>query len=596
MSLILGLNLNHDASVAVCTLDGNVVFSLAEERVNRQKGAFGFPRLALNRARQEVDFSCISQVVVGSHSRFDLLDMPSAIEIFEPELAAKPGFTAGGSAKGAYGRFPGFIALVERACSESKFSTSQEYVINKLREFLDLECPIDFVNHHDAHAASAFYGSGFEDALVITLDGSGDGECGTVKNFLGGKFQADLLRVQSSNSLGLLYSAVTKRYNFIPGRHEGKITGLAAFGKETKALEYLNSIVRIKNGNIDFNLPNTRLDRLISRIRDRLLTGKYPSRFSLQEVVDYAEQLTHDYPDLAFAIQKVLEQKIVQVVEHWLSETGQRNLALAGGVFANVRINQVLAELPGVKNIFIYPDMGDSGLAVGGIWHLLANKSDFRRRSESLSMTIGPESKPSAHLPENVIRENFNWKTEGSNLALQLKYGKTVAVVLGNMEIGPRALCNRSILASCANHEINEILNKKLDRTEFMPFAPVALDNSFEEIFDVSEHGSLLPFHFMTMACNVNSSWLDKIPAAVHVDGTARPQLLTKNQNQFVYGLIEEYSKLTQIPVLINTSFNAHEEPIIMDLDQGLKVLSKGSVDFVVTENHIYRNIQPHEL
>jgi carbamoyltransferase len=591
MSLILGLNLNHDASVAVTTSDGKILFSVAEERLCRQKGAFGFPRLALELAKTEVDFSAISQIVVGSHSRFDLLDMPSVIEIFEPELAARPGFTAGGATKGHYGRFPGFEALAARLSVDIDCVSPKEYVMKKFSELLEVDAPITFINHHDAHAASAFFGSSFDEALVVTLDGSGDGECGTIKVFSEGKFQSDLLRIQSFNSLGLIYSSVTKRYNFLPGRHEGKITGLAAFGQETKALDYFKSVVKFKDGQIELRIPQSRFERVRARLRNKFVPGKYPIMFSLQEVVDFAAHLTSDYPDLAFAIQKVLEERIVQTVEYWLRESGQSNLALAGGVFANVRINQMLAELPGVNNIFVYPDMGDSGLAVGGIWHYLSGKQLISGSQILNSMTLGPESRKLTNLPDNIIREDFNWQINTTQLARDLEKGKTVAVVIGRMEIGPRALCNRTILASCANHEINDTLNKKLNRTEFMPFAPVALDSSFREIFDVSKHGSLIPFYFMTMACDVNVSWLHRIPAAVHVDGTARPQLLSRSQNPFVYGLIEEYAKLTQVPVLINTSFNAHEEPIIMDLDQGLQVLSKGSVDFLVTEDSLYKRV-----
>jgi len=590
LSLILGLNLNHDASVAITTNDGTILFSVAEERVNRQKGSFGFPKSAIELARKKIDFALISHVVVGSHSRFDLIDMPSAMEIFEPEVAIKPGFAAGGSGKGVYGRFPGFEAMVENLWSHANLADSHAYFVEKISKLLNLDCPISFVNHHDSHAACAFYGSSFQSALVVTLDGSGDGECGTIKVFSDGEYKSDLLRTDSYHSLGLIYSAVTKRYNFLPGRHEGKITGLAAYGNQSRALDYLKSIVIFKNGTICLRIPQNKFERIKSRIQNKVIPKEFPILFSLQEVVDHAATLTNNYPDLAFAVQKLLEERIVEMVDFWLRKTGQKNLAVAGGVFSNVRINQMLAELPNVENVFIYPDMGDSGLAVGGIWQYLASNQSISGGQRILSMTIGPKSSESGTLPKNVIRKDFIWNTDLPKLARELQKGKTVAVVIGNMEIGPRALCNRSILASCADSEINLTLNRKLNRTEFMPFAPVATDRLFSEIFNISNHGSLVPFYFMTMACDVNASWIEKIPAAVHVDGTARPQLLLREQNHFVYDLIEEYGKLTQVPVLINTSFNAHEEPIIMNLDQGLEVLSRGSVDYLVTEDSLYEN------
>jgi carbamoyltransferase len=299
----------------------------------------------------------------------------------------------------------------------------------------------------------------------------------------------------------------------------------------------------------------------------------------------------HDRETIAASIQKVTEDLIQDVVRHWLQKTGARRLGLAGGLFANVRLNRLLAETLPLDELFVFPAMGDDGIAVGnGLAYLLqrdglATWLKQRRRLDDVYLGRDYDGGIDDCLGASGVRRLAG---DPADIATDLIRGDKVgAIYTGRMEYGPRALGNRSILASPHDHAINDNLNKRLDRSEFMPFAPYVLEEDAERVFEITA-ANRYAARFMTITCAVRPEWRERIPAVVHIDGTARPQIVREAANPLFAGILRRFRDATGLPVLINTSFNVHEEPIVNRPDECLKALVDGRVDFVVTRQAVY--------
>lgn len=585
MSLV-GLNLSHDASLTIHDSDGFLVFAAQEERYSREKQDGTFPFRSLQRAieggylrpEEEVD-----SIVIGSHRNPNDVSPIYWINKLSPPAIATWKFDPFLIAPGEYERITKSARLF-KDCNELV-----ETMIRKIFEKYNIKVSeLVFVAHEDAHSASGMFGSGFESGLSLSLDGSGDNESGVVQLFDNSKIR-DLARIPATNSLGHAYSMVTQKYGFRPNHHEGKITGLAAFGKWSPAVDYLLQNIIVENGQPEIRLLKSKFQWIINRLlyKSNLVSNKIP--LGLEQLIDIALSQTSNYPDLAFAIQKVLESRIETIVNFWIEKTGVRNVTLAGGVFANVRINELIANNPEVNKVYVFPNMGDGGLSAGGVWRYLSDSKKLKRGVVYRDMYLGTLPGKFRSLDNEKFRVEAFEKEEDlvDETVKKLVKGTVIGICRGRMEFGPRALCNRSIIVSPFDRSINESLNKRLRRTEFMPFAPVVMDVYASEVFDLTKFNNLVPFEFMTMTCQVYEKWKEKIPAAVHVDGTARPQIINRQQNPFVYKILEGFFKTTGVPVLINTSFNAHEEPIISDIEFAINSLKQNSIDYLVTDNNL---------
>jgi len=431
-------------------------------------------------------------------------------------------------------------------------------------------------NHHAAHGVPAYFYSEFDDALVYTADGIGDNVSysasvarrGNLEILFGG--EANLLERYEANSMGMLYSHFTQALGFIANRHEGKLTGLAAFGKPVLADDIASRFVVDRGGQI-------RCD--------------FDSHFAIGE---YARTLCSrmSREDAAASVQAALEQVICQAVEILLTRTGQTSLALGGGVFANVRLNRALLERTRAERLFIFPAMGDEGLPVGGCLLYL------RERDGGAIWQANRKPLRSLYLGRNhdagfaAVARRFPTVTECSDGPVEravdaLVAGRIVAIYTGRMEFGPRALGARSILAAPTKAEINDSLNKRLQRSEFMPFAPVVLEEQAASVFGVSSSNAHAA-RFMTITCDVRPEWRERIPAVVHVDGSARPQIVCREENPLYYDVLDCYYRRTGLPVLVNTSFNVHEEPIVNTPEEAVQSLTEGRVDHILTETAFF--------
>lgn len=409
-------------------------------------------------------------------------------------------------------------------------------------------------HHHDTHAANAFFSSGYDQALVVTLDGYGSGCAGGV--YVGDAQGVRVLhRFPFPNSLGHFYEHVTSGLGFKPNRHEGKIVGLAAYGDPKILGPVLLERFVTDSGDL-------RMRAALNHFFTRALTARYAKR------------------DIAAAYQYVLEEVARRVVRHWVEKTGMTKVAMSGGVNANVKLNQRVHEIPGVESIFVYPNMGDGGCATGAAMLVFDHKVFPPKALENAY--YGPDY-TATEIQAALDREGLAYERVEDiedRVAQLLTEDFIIGRFNGRMEYGPRALGNRSILYPARDPEVNQWLNKQLGRTEFMPFAPAALASEAHRLFK-NVAGCEKTAEFMTVTFDCTEEMIAKCPAAVHVDGTARPQLVSERTNASFHRILQGYNARTGIPAIINTSFNMHEEPIICSPEDAIRAFLLGNIDYL---------------
>ena len=410
------------------------------------------------------------------------------------------------------------------------------------------------VEHHLSHSANAFYTSGFDQALIVTLDGYGSGLAGSINIGRDGKIER-VHGLEYPHSLGTFYESVTSALGFKPSRHEGKIVGLAAYGEP----EVLGDILRKR---FVFQNGGFRIIETNNVYFARLLASQFPKI------------------DVAAAYQRVLEEVAVKYVSQYVQKTGLRNLVLSGGVVANVKLNQRLRAIEGVDGVYIHQNMGDGGCGTGAALAEFAGSAPTRQRVNDVY--YGPEY-TSTEIVDALKRAQLpftHYPAIEPKIAMLLAAGKVVARFNGKMEYGPRALGNRSILYHAKEPAVNQWLNQRLGRTEFMPFAPATLYEHRDANY-LNMKGGEYAAEFMTLTFDCTDSMKRDCPAAVHVDGTARPQLVSKENSPSFHKILTEYYKLSGIPTVINTSFNMHEEPIVCSPDDAIRAFMQGNLDYL---------------
>ncbi len=573
--IVLGL-IDSKPSAAALMIDNEIVAAVAEERLCRMKLASGLPRAAIAHV---IDAAGIKPADI------DRVAVAQEVCVYEPEPIPWSGWFDGQEELKTYrfdnissqlapmlGRFP----LVWKAHHQFKKMRSQERIRELpglLKQAYGIQAPISYYDHHYCHATSAYYTSGFDQALVITLDGGGDGRSGSVYVGENGRLR-ELAGVDSFNSLGNFYSYVTEICGFRAEKDEGKITGLAAVGKPIYADTLREFIHYQEPGQIRYRVP------MYFRSAVRLISERLPTDF--------------DRADLAASVQFVLEEVGAQFVDYWVRKTGMKNLAVAGGVFANVKFNQRVHELPGVENIFIHPAMDDSGLSVGSALAALAEQPDKDPKrliqpltnvyfgnqfnDEEIETAVKAAGCQAEYLPD--IHEA---------IAQLLAKGHVVARFTGAMEYGPRALGHRTILYQTTDPSVNDWLNARLKRTEFMPFAPATLIEFASSRYKGVD-GATDPARFMTITFNCTEQMKQESPGVVHIDDTARPQLIDSETAPDFYQILSAYHRLTGIPSLINTSFNMHGEPIVCTPDDAMRSFQAGNLDYLAIGNWLVKH------
>ncbi|MBJ7536728.1 carbamoyltransferase C-terminal domain-containing protein [Marinomonas transparens] len=553
-TVILGINNNEDAS-AVLLVGGKLVAAVQEERFSRNKLKKCWPiesiNYVLNHAGvtlNEVDI--VAYGVAGEFSTYDIFPRYAARIRTENDAVA--------------------IESICRRIEEEVLidsDTSAEFI-----SFIDkygLTGKVFRMSHHESHGVGAYAFSPFKDSLVLTSDGRGDFESLCIYKVLNGK--VDKIHSELTiDSIGYFYSIITVLLGYSPYRHEGKVTGLAAHGDPKVCISLMKKMIDVIDG----------------RVKSQC--GKFynPSMNSLNELsselINEASQYSPE--DIAAAAQAHLENMVCSVLQQYLDPDLPTNVCLSGGTFGNVLLNQKIFQMDGVDSVYVVPFMGDGGqsaCSAGAAYFSL-----FNEKPAYESLFLGPwanEAESLSYVLESLPLSIYCQKvsTPALEIVKLLKKDNVVAIVKGRMEFGPRSLCNRSIIYHAVDPTVNDWLNERLNRTEFMPFAPVTAFSLAPKCY-LNWSANNLNSYNMTMTFDCTEFMQSQCPAAVHIDGTARPQIISANGDSLMFELLTEWFKETGQPSLINTSYNRHEEPIVCNIREALSPLVDGVVDAVL--------------
>ena len=558
---ILGI-CNDETSSACLMRDGEIICAASEERFTRIKLDNSFPTLSIKfcLSYAEIKLSEVNVIAYSWSKGFQQNLISNYVQL-----------------GGRYSRDNTAHEIInQRILWEIERDKNKRAEFdNWVKSYVDLskQQVMDFY-HHESHAASASFVSSFDDGYVYTSDGRGDFESTTIYKF--DRFaESKLTKIYSSTSIdsfGFFYGRITGLLGFKPMRHEGKITGLAAFGDPFKALDLCKKIINVKNGEIIANLGDYY----------RPFFAPY-SELLKNEINKYSKE------DIAAAAQYHLETMMSDLIGYYLkAEKGKNvNLMCAGGVFGNVKVTQKLKEMPQIKSCYVQPQMGDGGLCIGAcalaFEEMKSKNSQIQTRVKELkTMYLGPKASFRSKKHNEYIKKYknliINYNEAPVKLAESLNKKNVIGLINGRMEFGPRALCNRSIIVGTSDKNINDWLNKRMSRTEFMPFAPVMRQEIANQCIKNYDHNDVT-LNFMTSTVNCTDKFKKNNPAVVHIDKTARPQIVTKESNYFIWNVLLHWESITNENSLVNTSFNIHEEPIICDVDEGMESLNKGVID-----------------
>ena len=555
--MVAGWHDSHSASAALVDGSGRVLFAAAEERYTKKKLQKGRPHQAM---------ADLAKRFPGMSFPVCYVDMPLGPKITRNlELVTNSlvkGLNSSKNLASLMGIFGKRLVAGQGGgvvgCETDTTASNQELGYQHL------------VEHHAAHAASAYYCAGFQKAMVVTIDGVGDCLSATVYAGQGSELTQKAKYFYNEIPLGANYETLTGLLGFNPDRHCGKITGLSARGQHHPAcVEALN---RFFDQSWKRGAKNW-FDRLHDEDEQAVLQELRALRQSL--LGEFRQE------DLAWAIQDTTEQRTLALIAHHApTDVRHTDICLAGGVFANVRVNQKVKAM-GFRNVFVQPAMDDGGLSLGAVlYHLGMERGVPPRRLDHCF--LGP-SFDEAAMQEAIERRGLSYEKVANihyAIAQLVERGFVVARFDGAMEFGPRALGNRSILYHTVDPTVNTWLNKRLARTEFMPFAPATLKEKASECY-LNMEGCEHTAEFMTITFDCTPEMQRTSPAVVHVDGTARGQLVDARVNPGFHEILREYHKSTGIPSLVNTSFNMHEAPIVATPDDAVASFLDGRLDYL---------------
>ena len=588
---ILGISAFYHDSAAAIVRGGEIIAAAQEERFSRKKHDPRFPTNAINYCLGEafIEADELDAVVFYDHPLWTLDRVLKSIIATAPQSEDQ-------------------WLKASRSLLGNKL-----FVESFIRDALKADFPIYFTEHHASHAASAFYPSPFKEAAILTLDGVG--EWATTTLGVGEGEQIKLLKeIDFPHSLGLLYSAFTYFCGFKVNSGEYKLMGLAPYGKPVFTELIREKLVDIRDDG-SFRLNMDHFGYLDS---DRMTNSKFAELFGGPERVPES-RITRREMDLAASIQKVTEEAILKTAKYLAKLTGKTDLVMAGGVALNCVANGLLVREKVFDQIWIQPAAGDAGGALGAAllcaYQKFGQQRKFhpRGRDTQKGSFLGPAFSSGQVLaflnrhgyPYEQITDNSE---RSKTVAEALAEGKVIGFFDGRMEFGPRALGARSILGDPRRAETQSTMNLKIKyRESFRPFAPSILAEKRADYFDLAEESP-----YMLLVADVredrrspsnNSNDSDnlleqincsrsEIPAVTHVDFSARVQTVNKDENPTFYSVIEEFEKLTGVPVVVNTSFNVRGEPIVCTPQDAYRCFMRTEIDLLVIEDCVLRKTE----
>lgn len=550
----------HDPSAAIFR-DEELLFGVEEERFTRQKHAVNtFPENAVRACLEYCD---------REFRQVDRILLPYQREL---ELTIAPYLLSRSLRWGSFDERFYRVSTDLKRLAVNKLKPTHRFERKLASDFGEPVPPIETYPHHACHAASAFHPSGFDEALVLTMDGRGEYDSTVLWH--GRPEGIERLRTyEFPNSLGYLFAAVTEYLGYYPFNGEGKIMGLAPYGNENPDIEArLRNVLTV---GVDYDVTPITKDGHTTHAAERLadLFGRPPRD-------DPGGEFTQWEMDLAFTVQKLLEEIVCEIVRTYCARNGFTDIALAGGVALNCKLNKQVMELDAVDNIFIQPVAHDAGLSIGA--GML--RHDPRDIPEMSTVYLGPEystdeitTKCEMNRIDYQVPENIE-----AVIADRIADGALVGWFQGRTEMGPRALGNRSILADPRSVESRDRVNKFVKhREEWRPFAPSMLESAAAEYLVNAE-----PAPYMIKTFDVKDGRCEEIEAVLHAaDDTTRPQTVREEQNPRYYRLLREFEAITGVPVLLNTSFNDSGEPIVNTPTEAMKDFFGMGLDVLVIED-----------
>ncbi len=583
---ILGISAFYHDSAACLVRDGDIIAAAQEERFSRKKHDQAFPRQAIDYCLREADLSEAAQLDLVAFYEKPFLKFDRLLSTY---MACAP------------------VGLRSFLKAMPVWMKEKIWLKATIREQLRYEGPMIFPEHHESHAASAFFPSPFENAAVLTIDGVGEWTTTSVGRGEGNRVEL-LADLQFPHSLGLLYSAFTYYLGFRVNSGEYKVMGLAPYGEPTFRDLILSELIDLKEDG-SFRLNLRYFDFMVGLT---MTNGAFDRLFGGPPRKPEAE-LTPRHMDIARSIQAVTDEVMLRLARHAHELTGASNLCLAGGVALNcVGNGRILREGP-FEKIWIQPAAGDAGGALGAAllgWHhyykqprKVSGDRDAQRGSLLGPAYDGAEVLKRAAIPHEEMDE----PELVARVAKLLDEGKVIGWFQGRMEFGPRALGNRSILGDARSPEMQETLNLKIKfRESFRPFAPSVLRERAGDCFELDEESP-----YMLLVAPIRESLrLDKpgvqaggdlhrlkatrstLPAITHVDYSARIQTVAAEDNPRFHRLLSEFERQTGCPVLVNTSFNVRGEPPVCTPEDALRCFLRTEMDYLVLGNFLIDKTQ----
>jgi carbamoyltransferase len=549
----------HD-SAAVLVVDGEIVAAAAEERFNRKKHSGDFPIGAIEYCLKEAGLG-VGEVGEIGHS-FD------------------------------YAPYEIAFSLDSTSAEQYEQVFSRDALLAKVDQYLPgfPAKRVHQVNHHLAHAASAYYTSGWDECLVLVIDGMGEVHGATVYHARQDRLQ-QLQAISAKDSIGILYSVITLHLGFDFNSDEYKIMGLAPYGDPSRFRRFFERAVEL----LDDGTIKVPVLRLNDAREDRETYGATRRYLEEQLVPSRAPDadLTDDHRDVAAALQECLDTVMLHICGHFGRKTGLRRLALAGGVALNCTANGRLLQAGIFDDIYVHPAAGDDGSALGAaLWR--ASRDGGVKNVRLPVPFLGPRA-PQGEIDQALERAHdrievvrFGSLRDTCAAAAKLiKAGRVVGWYRGRMEFGPRALGHRSILADPGHPQMRDRINAMVKMREaFRPFAPAVSLEQVQDWFDVPR-GFELPY--MIMTADVRQQYRAALPAVTHVNGSARVQTVSKKDNGEFHTLLEEVGKITGREMVLNTSFNVKGQPIVNTPREAIDTFLGTGIEFLFLEDTLVR-------
>ena len=562
---ILGLTTLGDAA-ATLIRDGEIVAAAEEERFSRKKHHSGFPFNAIQFCLEEAGITMAEVGHVALYWKPWVL-RHKALQALKSALISRDMFRA----------------RVDRGVTQvgDSYLGMLRYPRLLRERFGPSGFKFHFLEHHLCHAASAFLVSPFERAAILTMDGTGEDTTTLFSHGEGTRIRP-LKRIKLPHSLGQFYSAVTNYLGFdMFGGDEWKVMGLAAYGKP-EYYDFLSRRVLTTNGDYDFHVNIRVLDHHLAKhyqFPDAIVKELGPPRRP-------DEELTEHHWNIAASAQKVFEDTVLHLLEGLREQTGEENLCLAGGCAFNSVANGRFFTESGFKNFFVQPAAGDAGCSLGAAFLVHHSVLKQPRKTVMRHAYWGPgftSDECKRALDEAGLKyETLPDEEMLPRVARMLADGAIIGWFQGRMEFGPRALGNRSFVADPRRADMRELLNEKVKLREwFRPLAPSMHEEVSDEVFGRPHRDP-----FMVTVLHVAEDQRERIPAVVHVDGTARPQTVSRETNPRYWELINQFARISGVPMLLNTSFNI-QEPIVCRPEDAVRTFRGASFDALVLENHL---------